>query len=392
VFELQADQYQILDDVDITVDGLTFLVGSADNGKSSVMRALHGALYNQTGDDFIQQGKDEAEVTLDFGDLEIEWNPQRGKGSDYYVNGEHFDKIGRGYFDELLQHGFRPIQAGPDEFKLQFWMQMAPFLICNRPDTRKFEILANIFESDKFADVLDNMKSDRKELRNDIEKKQTQVDVKQDDLQLAKDKRSVYVEFFGNYSDQMDEIRDKHDRLEQLGELKESYNTVKNKLDTVEQQIERYESVLESIPDSDDISRRVNVAQSIDRYLELTDFIDSVNTVSGLFDGVGTDRLEKLYTMIETIGEYRDKKQFIDSFSDIDFDVEFDMDGVKQTIEQARKANQFMELAEECASKEHRISEKANELESVRSKINDVKDELEVCPTCNQPFGDGHNE
>lgn len=159
MFEVVVQNFQIIEDLNLVVDGLTIVTGATNNGKSSLVRAVDAVMFNKSGQDFINdRTTDDCVVGLKFPDLQLVWvKPQTG-GATYYLNGEEFTKFGRGVPAEVVAAGFREIEVKHKKYKLNIWKQMEePFLV-SQPSTAVFDFISAILEERKLVPVLKNMK------------------------------------------------------------------------------------------------------------------------------------------------------------------------------------------------------------------------------------------
>lgn len=89
--------------------GLNIIVGQSDSGKTSIIRAIRWALYNEpSGDYFIRQGETYCSVTLEFSNT-ITLKRYRGKSKNYYLltdtKGEEvkYEGFGLDVPDEIIE-------------------------------------------------------------------------------------------------------------------------------------------------------------------------------------------------------------------------------------------------------------------------------------------------
>ena len=59
---IRVKDFQIIQDVSLSIKGITLVVGSNNNGKSSLVRALYAAIYNRQGSNFIRDGQEDCSV------------------------------------------------------------------------------------------------------------------------------------------------------------------------------------------------------------------------------------------------------------------------------------------------------------------------------------------
>lgn len=112
---VHVKNFQSLTDASIDVEGLTVLVGPSDLGKSALVRAVSGALFNLPGDFFVRRGSSFAQVTLegvptaDPGKtLNVRWSKGASK-NEFEVDGELFKKVGTDTPAPLVAAGYREV-------------------------------------------------------------------------------------------------------------------------------------------------------------------------------------------------------------------------------------------------------------------------------------------
>src|SRR6187551_1753821 len=92
--------FQSLGDVTLDASGLTVVVGRSNLGKSALIRAMTGALFNRPGEAFVRIGKTHAEVSLTDlptvlkGPLNVEWTKGHNL-NEFHVNGKDYKKVGQ---------------------------------------------------------------------------------------------------------------------------------------------------------------------------------------------------------------------------------------------------------------------------------------------------------
>lgn len=107
--------FQSLKGVDLTVEGLTVIVGDSNTGKSALIRAIRSALFNRSDGYFLRDGVTKADVTLTGapGGLDIQWT--KGKTPAVFrVNGDEFQKVGKGTPGVIQDAGYRSVEIRED--------------------------------------------------------------------------------------------------------------------------------------------------------------------------------------------------------------------------------------------------------------------------------------
>lgn len=101
-----VENFQSIAQAVLDIERLTVLVGPSDRGKSSVIRALEGALFNRPGETFVRSGAQIATVTIEWRGHTITWRKGAGK-NEFEIDGTLYSKVGVKAPPALLTLGFR---------------------------------------------------------------------------------------------------------------------------------------------------------------------------------------------------------------------------------------------------------------------------------------------
>lgn len=125
--KITVKDFQSLRDVSLDVEGLTVVVGPSNLGKSALVRAVEGALFNREGDAFVRQGRTRTTVTLDdvptaAAPLEVLW--EKGHNlNQFTVGGTLFAKVGTDAPPVLVEAGYRDVWIGDRERNRGEWIR-----------------------------------------------------------------------------------------------------------------------------------------------------------------------------------------------------------------------------------------------------------------------------
>lgn len=138
-------RFQSIAKAALTVEGLTVVVGPSDLGKSALVRAISGALFNRPGDSFVRVGASTTSVDLidapgRQGPLQISWRKGRGT-NEFEINGKTYEKVGQGTPDVLVAAGFRDVTVGDDELRPQMATQFDRLFLVDRSGPFISEVL-----------------------------------------------------------------------------------------------------------------------------------------------------------------------------------------------------------------------------------------------------------
>lgn len=154
-----VENFQPIAKAELELDGLTVIVGPSDRGKSALLRAIEGALFNKSGDGFVRRGASQSTVTLTGLDIVLgyEWQTrwEKGKGvNKFTISGQVYDKVGRDAPAPLQAMGFKDVQIGArvkdDKTEGGEWIrpqvsnQLLPVFLIDRPGNFLYEVLAKL--------------------------------------------------------------------------------------------------------------------------------------------------------------------------------------------------------------------------------------------------------
>lgn len=189
--------FQAIHSLELGIDGIVFVTGPSNNGKSSLVRALESCIYNKTGETFIRDGADTTLVGMDFQQpdtppVTVAWKKPRGGGATYVVTTpsgkDTYPKSGKGPLPEVLQHGFHELSTARNTFHLHFWHQLEAFLV-SEPNTVIFEVLSRLLQDRQVIPILSTMKTDWTATRDNM----LQLEGKH--LALREEQKSVSEQF-----------------------------------------------------------------------------------------------------------------------------------------------------------------------------------------------------
>jgi DNA repair ATPase RecN len=390
MIKLQAKNYQVLDDVEFEFDGVSCAIGENDEGKSAVHRCFRQVVTNKpAGDGNIQNGTDESEVTLEHGDLSVTWSKKRGSGAEYELNGEHHSKIGKGSFDELLKHGLSPIETNGGTFYLQFWDQKAPFLICNRPDTRKFELLSSLFDQESYNDVLNHIKSDVQELGSELNESETkakQLEEMNSDIEQKLDCMEPLDDI--NLTE-LEELQERYEKAKQLNRQYNELNKTVQELNSSIESIEQYNLSIDVDKQLDHLETASELHSDYRKTKNELDVLSGAESTVNQYDLTTSvsDTIERYDTVSSLKEKYNECTRFLDK-TDFDFDLEFGIDKkVVKRFDKVRKVDyNYTSTKQELDELEDEVFNAKEQVKVKEKEIKQLEEELGVCPTCEREF------
>lgn len=386
--------YQIIKNAHIEVDGIGILLGKSDQGKSALIRAVYAAIYNQSGDSFINESADRTEVRCEIGTKAFTWIKEEGSSGSYLFHEEEGDRkiesTGRGSYEELVNAGFSPIEAGPDEFHLQFWGQHEPFFLLLKPKTRKFQILASIFESDKFDTVLKNIKSDRREVRGDIKDTEAIIDDTEEEIETKLERADMYEDYFSRTDQLVEDIEESDESLSEAKKLHEEHNALLITLNSLRDLLDGPQDLFEQV-DSGSIDELEEKLDDIQYAEELQSDREALHAQLDVLEDV-TDidpphisGLEDKIEVITLLGNYSEITRSIPP-EDLTNQTLPDLHATEKSVKDLLYAEELHDrrstLLDDVYGLETDIQDTQEELEQLNQNIQSIEERIDICPYC----------
>lgn len=355
--EVKIKDYQVIKDIELDFDkGLTAIVGTSNNGKSSILRAIEGAIYNKGGASFINYDANYTEVQV--GD--IIWHKDRDSGKSFYnINGLILNKIGQQQIEEVADHlNMKEVLIGNEKVRLNFWKQMDyPFLVGKTP-FQLFEFISKSKEQELVNQLKDEEYTKSKKLKDDISKIATTIDIKKKD------------------------ITNKTETMEAL----EKYNAIDVK--GIESNVKEYNFIVSSFEFSDEVGKEINdLSKSKDSLDKVINNLDIV--LASISEKV--KRLENIESLLEYHKDIENNLEVLKiKVDDIDFS-KFEESSQKLNmlitqIQEKQSSYNKLKVHEEYIDKlTVDISNTKDSLEKINKELSLVEEELcefDICPLC----------
>jgi len=166
--KVHIEDYQSIGEIDIEVEGLTLICGPSNIGKSSVQRAISGAIHNDPGDFFVRTGRPNTKVTIDDGDINFTWTKGSGVNK-YVVNGVLYEKMGHDAPPPLKEAGYWDLHVGGDVHSVQIAEQFdPPFAIVKGSGTKLGAIYSAITKTNVLNKASSACSKDLRSLKTEM--------------------------------------------------------------------------------------------------------------------------------------------------------------------------------------------------------------------------------
>ena len=348
MMKLRIKNFQALEDVDLEIDGFTVIVGRTNLGKSSIIRAIQGALNNKPGDSFVREGKTHCEVDIQCPEMTLNW--KKGGGfNDYEIDGELLQSVGHGPPPHIATKGFRELELSREDVNVQIADQFHPVFLLDPAQTSgssAAEVISDVGRLGEVQSALVKAGKDRRQKRST--EKVREQDLKQVNEELA---------FFDGLDDDLTLV-------EKAGDVRESCGQLSRQIDFFEK-----------------LSKKAETRKAQISYF---DGINDIEIPSGPSDS-GLHRIRFLENFSQRSGEAHRKYRRYSGISNIEIP---DSSSVEALLDRCNKVSNWMskveglnQTIEDCEQEIQRLD---TDLSEARDHVHDVLVENGTCPVCEQ--------
>ena len=418
-FKLKIKDYQIIEDSSYEfIEGLNIVIGCSNSGKTAMLRAIDGVIFNKSSDDKIRFGKTSSLVGIDYNGNKVLWKRDKSAESkvSYSVNGKVLVKVGRVQPQEVKDAlGISEIVMLKSKEKLNFWRQMDYPLLLEKTPSQLYEFMALSSEEDNLTACLSLMKEDLKTTNDNLKRAEGALDVINTNLTEDKNKYLNKVQAL----DTIEDILTLDNKIKEL-ELftsdftncvnlynmvyKESknYNSISDRLDLVLEDIETCSIIYNTLTSLDSMVKDITTLESkikavdysltrINNIFDNSNILDmdiSVTKVKSLDNNISNidnliTSIDDLLSKIETTQSKLDKSDvIIKDFEVLEItyrkliNVLQDIDGLTNIITSINNLVNTLDNIEDISiSLDREIS---NNIEQLK--------EFKYCPVCERPL------
>lgn len=191
-YKLTVQNYQSIENVEITFQNFTTIVGESNRGKSTILRALRTILNNDWHPSYLRIGAKECIITFEilektpyllslFPDFNIKKIQLRKPINEYIVfldNGSElaYPKIGKGVPEIFSAFNLSNIVTEKDDsFNLNFQGQLDPLFLMTASEPSVTSFINKIFDISRFEKALREMSGDDLRFTRDMKDLDSQI-------------------------------------------------------------------------------------------------------------------------------------------------------------------------------------------------------------------------
>jgi hypothetical protein len=377
--------------VEIVIDGYCTIEGESNLGKSAVIRAIHAALSNRAGTEFITEEELACEVIVESLGHTVKWCKDR-KSTLYEVDGIKINKPGRGTIpDEVKAAGLYAIKTLDKELhwpQIHFqWEQ--PFIIGSYTDTIAAELLGASQATVKIGRAI-------KLVNTDVTKGKTKVEF------LEKQHQELVITV-----DKMAEIATKLNAFQQIVDQAETVrNDALRKESTYRDLIGRYRSSWSGWKISNAVAKAIVLETTdvsyyeklVDLYRRYTQacFLVEVSSrdqvsVPEILDG--REYITEITRLYHESNRISQQIQIMGPVVSIQEPQKLDGQGIASKLQLLRSLQeQYLKTQKDLDSSVRltdAIDAELKKIDGERDKLNYLVDSIERCPFCFAPMKSG---
>lgn len=395
--KVKIKNFQSIKDLDIVIEGFTTIVGKSNIGKSSIIRAIDGALTNRKGDNFVRKGEHHSEVHLECPEIDLLWK-KGGGHNDYIIKDsdgveESLENVGHGVPDHIASSGFRPVESNRSKFSVQVASQFNPIFLLDSNTTtgsEVAEIISDIGRLSEVQDAFSNCQKDRKNMKSEIR-------VREKDLAKAKEQLTHYDDL-ENDMRQVDEIKSQHKAIGQLKTKLESLTSLKGDNDEVTQVLDHLtglDSVEVPIWEEDSLFKQILSFQRLQ--VQVKDQSEVLIKYKDL-DSVDIPELsvDDILSQVRALSGFQSHVKSADT--DIDHYKDLDIIRIPEFEDLSSLQDDYNSLREFKASYDHiesNIPSLESDIENITSNIETLSNDIHAilveageCPVCGEVVND----
>jgi len=401
MIEVTIKGFQSIEEVSFSIDGFTALVGRSNIGKSAIVRAIHSALTNATGTDFVRHGsrcsrrirgtkkcRCQSTVHLQSEGLDLLWE-KGDEVSQYTFNGAVYNKMDRGVPDFLLKE-FSLVKVGERKVLIQVAEQSDPIFLLNQSGNVVADILSDVAKLDDINVAMTLVEKDRREANSTLKVREKDILGLRTEL-LQFENLDPAVERTKAVSAALQEIHVQSKRADQLDQFYSRLQTLAGAVRSLRQ----VDGIVEPDGSSLELAGKnfqdlLRFEQSLQEKTASVDFLSPVEEISAPDDSPlvsGNQLLTKLEEWLAKIAEFKALHQKWKPVDEVKVPSEEYPVQVTQSLLQL---SSYSDQLESLTSSVEKLELELGGVDEKELTILSEWTELGICPTCSQSVTPDH--
>jgi len=176
--QVRIQDYQTVKDTSLEIRGFTVIVGKSNTGKTALLRAIEGSMFNDPITGRVREGETDTVVTIEYEDLSWTW--KKGENfNDYIVTTpkgtEEYSSVGRNVPKEITECGFREWFVDREKTRPQMAAWHQPIFLLNRTGKVVTELMTAVTRLDVVNLAIRNCSSEIRKNRQTIKVRETDL-------------------------------------------------------------------------------------------------------------------------------------------------------------------------------------------------------------------------
>jgi len=372
--------FQSIADLEFKIQGFTCITGKTNIGKSSIIRAISGALLNVPVVSLVRKGEKYATVELQSSDWGLKWEKGERGVNRYWLPGKEkpLDKVGAGQTDFIQDMGFQAIKIGSDIIHPWHARQFFPLFLVDRSGPAVTDFISEVSRLKVLqSGILINVRNRKRALdeakiyEKNVEKlraKDNKLDKLDDLLELESDLDSQF-ESIEEYSERILAIEEFMSKIEVLSDQIQKLNQIE--LAKIPSPIKQYK--IDKLQNMLKVWIKLqNIAKRIIRLKPIEDV--QISKINGL------ENIQRISKGIRIYNRLQILQKRVDLLS-----VEIAIPGPEESTEKLSRGKGYLHRLNQLKDEEMAFS---SQKEAVQIELDEVQkklDQIPLCPTCKMP-------
>ena len=382
--KVRVRNYQSIKDTTVDVKGFTVVVGKSNTGKTALLRAVEGAIFNDSVRGRVRYGEKTSVVDIQYRD--IAWTWEKGEGANDYMvttpdGTEDYSRVGFKVPDEIVDRGFKEWWVDNVKARPQIAQWHEPIFLLNKTGKVITELMATVTR----LDVV-NMAIRKCGLYT--KRKRSTLKVREQDLQKAEKRAREF--------DVLDDID-----VAGLTTAHTAYTGTKDAIDTVDTYTVRLGNlkgilddykvlddldVPEAIPTDTltEIGRVGQWDQKHDTYrttLDQLDVLDSVD-IPDINLQASFEELSQIGGWVGKLENYAEMQTFLDTLDSIEIpevNLQCTLDGLANVDDYITR---LLDVGGKLKKVKQDLEQLDKDIEHDELHLDEVRGEIDECPVC----------
>mgnify|MGYP000930051232 CR=1 FL=1 len=364
--QVTIKDYQAIKEANLEfVEGINAIVGQTNSGKSSILRAIEGAINNKSGNSFVRYEQPFTEVNLKYNNQDITWRKSRKGASTYNINGTELEKIGKAQNQEVADLLNMPEkEIAGTKVRLNFWKQLEyPFLI-SKTAGQLFDFISKSKDQEIFEDLQDTSGASLKLTLDDIKASNSVIDSKTQDIKRYEETLNT-LEQFNSYDTNV---------LEQFIEYEIRITDILNNIVTQNQEVVRLSNLITTLGTT--VTTGTTLVNNIEKDL------GKLNTLGQHISVYSRDK--STHHNLEVV--YDDLTKLVDRLSNPLEIVSKTLVQLQQVNTKVTQLDKVMDQVKQYSGFIKVTSEGITNYSTIIKQQQDKLNSFEVCPLCGEPL------